>query len=110
MNKYLSALPKLRLAALSSALVLALAGVSCTTTYDAYGRPVQSVDPAIALAGIVAAGAIGYAIADDRSSRKSHRNHHSRSSCHSHHSHHSHHYSHHRSSYRQSCSSGGYFW
>ncbi len=40
--------------------------VSCTTTYDAYGRPQQSVDPVVAAAGIVAAGAIGYAIADNR--------------------------------------------
>jgi len=39
--------------------------VSCTTTYDAYGRPQQSVDPVVAAAGIVAAGAIGYAIAND---------------------------------------------
>lgn len=35
---------------------------SCTTTYDAYGRPVQSVDPGAAAAGAVAAGALGYAI------------------------------------------------
>lgn len=39
--------------------------VSCTTTYDAYGRPQQSVDPAVAVAGMVAAGAIGYAIANN---------------------------------------------
>lgn len=32
------------------------------TTYDAYGRPVQSVDPGTAAAGAVAAGALGYAI------------------------------------------------
>lgn len=35
---------------------------SCTTTYDAAGRPVQSVDPGTAAAGAVAAGALGYAI------------------------------------------------
>lgn len=35
---------------------------SCTTTYDAAGRPVQSVDPGAAAAGAVAAGALGYAI------------------------------------------------
>lgn len=34
------------------------------TTYDAYGRPVQSVDPAVAVAGAAAAGLVGYAIAD----------------------------------------------
>jgi hypothetical protein len=38
---------------------------SCTTTYDAYGYPQQMVDPAIAVAGILAAGAIGYAIAEN---------------------------------------------
>lgn len=40
----------------------ALASTSCMTTYDAYGRPVQSVDPGAAAAGAVAAGAVGYAI------------------------------------------------
>lgn len=34
------------------------------TTYDAYGRPVQSVDPGAATAGVVAAGVLGYALAD----------------------------------------------
>lgn len=38
---------------------------SCTTTYDAYGYPQQMVDPAVAVAGILAAGVIGYAIADN---------------------------------------------
>lgn len=41
------------------------ASMSCMTTYDAAGRPVQSVDPGAATAGIVAAGLIGYALADD---------------------------------------------
>lgn len=36
-------------------------GVSCMTTYDSYGRPVQSVDPGLAVAGVAAAGLIGYA-------------------------------------------------
>lgn len=36
-------------------------GVSCMTTYDSYGRPVQSVDPGLAVAGIAAAGVLGYA-------------------------------------------------
>lgn len=44
---------------------LAVASLSCMTTYDAAGRPVQSVDPAVALAGAAAAGLIGYAIAND---------------------------------------------
>jgi len=48
------------------ALVAACIGssVSCMTTYDAAGRPVCSVDPGVALAGIAAAGVVGYAIAD----------------------------------------------
>lgn len=40
------------------------ANMSCMTTYDAYGRPVQSVDPAAAVAGAAAAGVLGYAIAN----------------------------------------------
>ena len=44
--------------------LLALSTTSCMTTYDAYGRPVQSVDPALAVAGVAAAGIAGYAIAE----------------------------------------------
>ncbi len=51
----------LRLTALAACIG---ASVSCMTTYDAYGRPVQSVDPAVAVAGAAAAGLVGYAIAD----------------------------------------------
>ena len=48
------------------ALVVASgASMSCMTTYDAQGRPVQSVDPGTAAAGAVAAGALGYALAND---------------------------------------------
>lgn len=46
-------------------LVCAATSVSCVTTYDAYGRPVQTVDPGMAVAGVAAAGLIGYAIADN---------------------------------------------
>ncbi|NNC87608.1 MAG: hypothetical protein HKN82_04005 [Akkermansiaceae bacterium] len=50
--------------------VLAALGVgflltSCATTYDAQGRPVQTVTPEGAALGAVAAGLIGYAIAGD---------------------------------------------
>lgn len=49
-----------------SVLVVAIgAGVGCMTTYDSAGRPVQSVDPAVAVAGAAAAGLVGYAIAND---------------------------------------------
>ena len=54
-----------RLAALPVILGLAGSSVSCVTTYDAAGRPVQTVDPAVAVAGVAAAGLIGYAIAQD---------------------------------------------
>ena len=49
--------------------VMALASTSCMTTYDAYGRPVQSVDPGAAAAGAVAAGALGYAIGQNNDDR-----------------------------------------
>jgi len=42
------------------------------TTYDAYGRPVQSVDPAAATAGVVAAGVLGYAVANKNNDRHHH--------------------------------------
>lgn len=34
--------------------------MSCMTTYDAYGRPMQTVDPALAVAGVAAAGILAY--------------------------------------------------
>lgn len=49
------------LAALALSVV---AGTSCMTTYDSAGRPVQSVDPGMAVAGAAAAGLAGYAIAN----------------------------------------------
>lgn len=55
---------KTRIVAAAAALVLAVTSTSCMTTYDAYGRPVQTVDPGLAVAGIAAAGLIGYAIAE----------------------------------------------
>jgi hypothetical protein len=55
---------KTRIIAAVAALALAVTSTSCMTTYDAYGRPVQSVDPGLAVAGIAAAGLIGYAIAE----------------------------------------------
>lgn len=53
----------LRLAALLAFLGLS---ASCTTSYDAYGSPRQSVDPGVALVGVAAAGLVGYALANDR--------------------------------------------
>ena len=56
----------LKVAALSLA---AFAATSCMTTYDAYGRPVQSVDPGAAAVGIAAAGLAGYAIGQNNEHR-----------------------------------------
>lgn len=56
----------LRLTTWLSLLALVGSSVSCMTTYDGYGRPVQSVDPGLAVAGIAAAGLIGYAAANNR--------------------------------------------
>ena len=46
-------------------LVIPVFATGCATTYDAYGNPQQTVDPGVAVAGVVAAGLIGYAIADN---------------------------------------------
>ena len=56
-------------------LLLAAGSVSCVTTYDAAGRPVQTVDPAVAVAGVAAAGLIGYALANDNGGHHHHRGH-----------------------------------
>lgn len=42
----------------------ALASTNCTTTYDAYGNPRNSVDPGTAVAGAAAVGVLGYALAN----------------------------------------------
>jgi hypothetical protein len=49
---------------------LTLVSTNCTTTYDAYGNPRQSVDPGTAAAGVAAAGVLGYALARDRNKNK----------------------------------------
>ncbi len=54
--------------------VIALAAImgvssSCMTTYDAQGRPVQSVDPGLAVAGVAAAGLVGYAAGNNHRNR-----------------------------------------
>jgi len=58
---------KLRILHAGLALVVGVGLSSCTTTYDAYGRPVQSVDPAAAAIGAVAIGAAAYAIGNNNS-------------------------------------------
>ena len=56
-------------------LLASLGFSSCTTSYDAYGRPIQTVDPAAAAIGAVAIGAAGYAIGRNNSNDY-HYNHH----------------------------------
>jgi hypothetical protein len=55
-----------RFAALATLIALIVSNVSCMTTYDVDGRPMQTVDPAVAVAGIAAAGLIGYAAGNHR--------------------------------------------
>lgn len=55
-------LSPVRLTALLACVTLS---ASCTTSYDAYGTPRQSVDPGVALMGVAAAGLVGYALAND---------------------------------------------
>ena len=43
---------------------------NCTTYYDAQGTPVQAVDPVAATAGVVAVGAVAYAVAQNNSKRR----------------------------------------
>jgi hypothetical protein len=63
-----------RLVATAAALAFVVSGSSCMNTYDANGRAYQTVDPGLAIAGIAAAGIIGYAAANNRSHRH-HRHH-----------------------------------
>lgn len=49
--------------------MMMLIGVSCTTAYDGWGRPIQTVDPGMAMLGVAAAGVAGYAMANQRNHR-----------------------------------------
>ncbi len=60
----------------SLALATSLALPSCMTTYDRNGRPVQSVDPGLAVVGIVGAGLLGAAIANSNDNSGYHGSHH----------------------------------
>ncbi|MBT8038498.1 MAG: hypothetical protein KJO21_13255 [Verrucomicrobiae bacterium] len=70
---------KLTVAGMVSAFLLA----NCTTTYDGYGRPVQSVDPVAVAAGAVVLGAIAYSAGKDQrhDHRRYHRSHYKRHHC-----------------------------
>lgn len=43
-------------------IVCSILSQSCMTTYDAFGRPVQSVSPEVVTAGIIAAGTVGFVL------------------------------------------------
>ena len=62
-----------RLVATAAALAFVVSSSSCMNTYDANGRAYQTVDPGLAIAGVAAAGILGYAVANNRSNH--HRNH-----------------------------------
>jgi hypothetical protein len=51
----------MRFVAAAVLAAFALSSVSCMTAYDYEGRPIQTVDPAVAVAGVAAAGLIAYA-------------------------------------------------
>ena len=60
---------------LASAIALAaavFASTNCMTSYDAYGRPMQTVDPGVAIAGVAAAGILGYALAENHNDHYHH--------------------------------------
>jgi hypothetical protein len=77
-------LQRITLAVLMTAL-----GASCSTAYDAYGRPRTVVEPGAALLGVAAAGLAGYAIANNRD-RDHHRGHYRGHRGYDHHRHHRH--------------------
>ena len=47
------------------AAVVAILTTSCTTMYDSSGRPVDVLTPEGAALAVVAAGVVGYALADE---------------------------------------------
>jgi hypothetical protein len=55
----------LRMSGALTYALLVFSTTSCMTTYDAAGRPIQTVDPGLAAAGVVAAGLVGYAISEN---------------------------------------------
>lgn len=58
---------------LASLLVVLGLSVSCTTSYDAFGNPKQTVSPGVALAGVAAAGIAAYAISNNRNDNRHYR-------------------------------------
>ncbi len=60
-----SKIPLFRFTMLFALIAITGSSVSCMTSYDSHGRPMQTVDPAVAIAGVAAAGLIGYAVSND---------------------------------------------
>lgn len=50
-------------------IISTLAFSSCVTTYDAVGRPVQTVDPGAAIVGAAVIGTVAYAAGNNNRSR-----------------------------------------
>jgi len=59
-----------KLMTLGLAGAIATMGVSCTTSYDQYGRAQPAVSPGGALLGAAALGAIAYSVGKDRGKYK----------------------------------------
>ena len=60
---------------LIAAFLLMSLGASCTTAYDAYGRPVSVVDPGAALVGAAAVGLLAYGLASSDNHHHGHSGH-----------------------------------
>ena len=60
---------------LTAGALIGVMGVSCTTSYDAYGNSRQTVDPAGAAIGAIALGALAYSIGKSRGDRHEHHHH-----------------------------------
>jgi hypothetical protein len=56
---------KTKIPQISLACLLMATAASCTTAYDAYGRPRTVVEPGAAALGVAAAGLAGYALANN---------------------------------------------
>ena len=61
---------KARILKIALVALLPAAITSCTTTYDAYGNPVQSVTPEGAAAMAIGAAVVGAAVANHNNNRK----------------------------------------
>lgn len=64
---------------LALAAIMMVMGVSCSTAYDAYGRPRTVVEPGAALLGAAAVGLLAYGLASDNDHH--HHGHHHRHHC-----------------------------